>query len=140
MVGGIFGTIAYTLAFFLSSWLSSDQNLSLLVICVFYAIAGYGISSMVPSFYSAAGHVKGLSTSAALSRMFLFNTLVAIVARMFMGGLIDRFNMPLALLFPIATFVIATVISGLVANRQNRIDQVLGYAPTSPITALDVAD
>jgi len=140
MVGGIFGTIAYTLAFFLSSWLSSDQNLSLLVICVFYAIAGYGISSMVPSFYSAAGHVKGLSTSAALSRMFLFNTLVAIVARMFMGGLIDRYNMPLALLFPIATFTIATVISGLVANRQNRIDQVLGYAPTSPITALDVAD
>ena len=140
MVGGIFGSIAYTLAFFLSSWLSADQNLSLLVICFFYAIAGYGISSMVPSFYSAAGHVKGLSTSAALSRMFLFNTLVAIVARMFMGGLIDQYNMPLALLFPIATFVIATVISGLVANRQNRIDQVLGYAPTSPITALDVAD
>lgn len=141
MVGGIFGTVAYTLAFFVSSWLApTNQTLALVAICFFYAIAGYGISSMVPSFYSAAGHVKGLSTSAALSRMFLFNTLVAIVARMFMGGLIDKYNMPLALLFPIATFVIATVISGLVANRKKRIDQVLGYAPTSPITSLDVAD
>jgi predicted MFS family arabinose efflux permease len=141
MVGGIFGSTAYILAFFVSSWLAPiDQNLALFFMCLLYAISGYGISSMVPSFYSAAGYVKGLSTSAALSRMFLFNTLVAIFARMFMGGLIDNFSLLIALTFPMATFVIATVISGLVANRQKRIDQVLAYAPTSPITSLDVAD
>jgi len=140
MVGGIFGSIAYASAFITTSILANtNQGLALFLNCFFYAIAGYGISAMVPSFYSVAGNIKSLSTSSALSRMFLFNTLTAIFARMLMGGLIDRYSLPLAMIFPITTFVIATVISGSVASRHKKLDQVVAYPPTSPITEIDVA-
>jgi hypothetical protein len=117
-----------------------DQNLALLLFCIFFAISGLGISSMVPSFYSAAGHVKGLPTPAALSRMALFSSLVAIFARMAMGSMIERWSLPIAMIFPVVMFVIAGVISGVVANRNKKIEneQALAYPPTSPVSAIDV--
>jgi fucose permease len=141
-VGGAFGSIAMALAIFLSANLaSSNQDLALVVLCLFYAIAGIGISSMVPGIYSAAGHVDGLSTAQALSRIALFNTLVVIFAKMLMGSLIDRANLPIAMIFPIAMFACASVISGIVANRHKRLEKdkdTLAYPPTSPITEIDV--
>jgi uncharacterized membrane protein (DUF485 family) len=88
---------------------------------VFFAIAGLGISSMVPGFFSAAGNVEGLSTAQALSRMLLLNTIVVIFAKMLMGSLIDASSLPLAMIFPIATFAIAAVIAGIVANKHKDI-------------------
>ena len=95
---------------------------------------------MVPSFYSAAGHVKGLPTPAALSRMALFSSTVVIFARMGMGSLIEHVGLPLAMTFPVVLFVIAGIISGIVANRNEKLDkeQALAYPPTSPVAAIDV--
>jgi len=141
MFGAMFGSVAMALAYFLSSTLAElDQNLALLLFCVFFAISGLGISSMVPSFYSAAGHVKGLPTPAALSRMALFSSLTAIFARMAMGSMIERWSLPIAMIFPVVMFVIAGIISGVVANRNKKIEneQALAYPPTSPVAAIDV--
>ena len=121
-VGGIFGSIALAIAVFASASLAeSNQDLALLVLCVFFAIAGLGISSMVPGFFSAAGNVEGLSTAQALSRLLMFNTVVVIFAKMFMGSLIDASSLPLAMIFPIITFAIAGVIAGVVANKHRDI-------------------
>ena len=76
---------------------------------------------MVPGFFSAAGNVEGLSTAQALSRMLLLNTIVVIFAKMLMGSLIDASSLPLAMIFPIATFAIAGVIAGIVANKHKDI-------------------
>ena len=141
MFGAMFGSVAMALAYFLSSRLASaNQNLALLLFCIFFAISGLGISSMVPSFYSAAGHVKGLPTPAALSRMTLFSSLVAIFARMAMGSMIERWSLPIAMIFPVVMFVIAGVISGVVASRNKKLDQdqAVAYPPTSPVAAIDV--
>jgi predicted MFS family arabinose efflux permease len=140
-IGGAFGSIALALAIFSSANLAaSNQPLALLLLCLFFAIAGYGISSMVPGFYSATGHIDGLSTAQALSRMALFNYTVIIFAKMFMGSLIDITSLPLAMIFPIAMFAFASVISGFVASRTKRTERVdtLAYPPTSPITEIDV--
>jgi hypothetical protein len=121
-VGGIFGSIALALAVFTSATLADvNRDLGLLLLCVFFAIAGLGISSMVPGFFSAAGNVEGLSTAQALSRMLLLNTIVVIFAKMLMGSLIDASSLPLAMIFPIATFAIAAVIAGIVANKHKDI-------------------
>jgi predicted MFS family arabinose efflux permease len=121
-VGGLFGSVALALAVFTSASLAqSNQALALFLLCLFFAIAGLGISSMVPGYFSAAGNVEGLSTAQALSRMLLFNTIVVIFAKMFMGSLIDASSLPLAMIFPIVTFAIAGVIAGIVANKHKEI-------------------
>jgi len=140
-IGGAFGSIALGLAIFSSATLaSSNQLLGLLLLCLFFAIAGFGISSMVPGFYSATGEIKGLSTAQALSRMALFNYTIIIFAKMFMGSLIDNTSLPLAMIFPIVMFAIASVISGFVASRNSKDKRAdtLAYPPTSPITEIDV--
>ncbi|NBT49118.1 MAG: hypothetical protein EBT07_15115, partial [Actinobacteria bacterium] len=140
-IGAIFGSIAMALAYFLSATLAkTNPDLALLMLCIFFAISGIGIASMVPSFYSAAGHVKGIPTPAALSRIALFSTSVVIFARMAMGSLIEHVGLPLAMTFPVVLFVIAGIISGIVANRNEKLDkeQALAYPPTSPVAAIDV--
>jgi len=140
-IGGAFGSIALALSIYFSATLaSSNQTLALVLLCVFFAIAGYGISSMVPGFYSATGHIDGLSTAQALSRMALFNYTVIIFAKMFMGSLIDASSLPLAMIFPIVMFAIASVISGFVAKNHStdKQSETLAYPPTSPITEIDV--
>ena len=140
-IGAIFGSIAMALAYFLSATLAkTNPDLALLMLCIFFAISGLGIASMVRSFYSAAGHVRGLPTPAALSRMALFSSTVVIFARMGMGSLIEHVGLPLAMTFPVVLFVIAGIISGIVANRNEKLDkeQALAYPPTSPVAAIDV--
>jgi hypothetical protein len=73
---------------------------------------------MVPGIFSVAGTVDGLSTAHALSRILMFNTVVVIFAKMLMGSLIDASSLPLAMIFPIVTFAIAGVISGMVAKTR----------------------
>lgn len=140
-VGGAFGSIALAISIFSSAALAeTNQGLALFLLCLFFAIAGYGISSMVPGFYSATGHIEGLSTAQALSRMALFNYTVIIFAKMFMGSLIDASSLPLAMIFPIIMFAIASAISGFVAKKHStdKKSETLAYPPTSPITEIDV--
>jgi len=140
-IGGAFAFVAFALAIFSSAALaSSHQPLALGLLCFFFVIAGYGISSMVPGFYSATGHIDGLSTAQALSRMALFNYTVIIFAKMFMGSLIDRSSLPLAMIFPIVMLACASVISGIVASRTKKLAKAdtLAYPPTSPISSIDV--
>lgn len=121
-VGGIFGSVALAISVFGSAALAaSNKDLALFVLCIFFAIAGLGISSMVPGFFSAAGNVEGLSTAQALSRLLMFNTIVVIFAKMIMGSVIDATSLPLAMIFPIATFAIAGVIAGIVARKHKDI-------------------
>jgi predicted MFS family arabinose efflux permease len=117
-VGGLFGSVAYALAIFLSSTIvESNQDLALLVMCFFFAIAGFGISSMVPGFFSFAGSIEGLTPAQALSRMLMFNTVVVIFAKILMGSLVDSTSLPLAMIFPIITFAAAGIISGIVVKK-----------------------
>lgn len=142
-IGGLFGTAAMALAILTSSWLAeTNQGLALFSLCFFFAIAGVGISSMVPSFYSAAGHISKMPTPAALSRMALFSSVVVIFARMLMGSLTERFGLPLAMIFPIVMFFAAALISAAVANRNKKLEQeqVIAYPPTSPVATIDVAN
>jgi len=139
--GGAFGSVAFALAILSSALLApTNQSLALFSLCVFFAIAGLGISAMVPSFYSAAGHVDKLPTAAALSRMALFSSVVVIFARMLMGTLTERFGLALAMIFPIVMFVLAGVISAVVANRNKKqeIKDAENYPATAPVVTMDV--
>jgi predicted MFS family arabinose efflux permease len=107
--------------------------------CVFFGIAGFGLAPQVPSSYSAAGHIKGLSTAQALSRMSLVNALIVMFAKLYMGALAQSFNLQVAFLFPIAMFYIAGIVAGFVAKHSKRQvnEDATAYPPTGPIASID---
>jgi len=141
-IGGLVGSVGMALGIFLSASIAqTNQDAALWAQVICFAFAGLGIASMVPSFYSAAGEVRGLSTAQALSRMSLANAVFAIVAKTVMGGLVETSGLVLAMIFPLTTFVIAGVISAYVARHSKRIkaQSMAAYPPTGPISSIDVA-
>lgn len=137
--GGIFGSISMLLGIVLAPPLvSENQTLGIIVISFFWAISGFGMAPMVPSFFSAAGHIKGLTTAQVLSRMSLVNALVVIVAKIAMGALAQGVGLELAFLFPISMMFIAGIISGQVAKQAKRKEAMENAFPlTGPVTVVD---
>lgn len=101
--------------------LATDQDslLGLVVVCLFWILVGLGSAALVPSFFSAAGHVKGLATAQALSRMSFVNTIIFFVGKGSFGALAQQ-DLQLAMLTPAITFVIVGLISGFVVKTAKR--------------------
>ncbi|MFM7013616.1 MAG: MFS transporter, partial [Actinomycetota bacterium] len=139
MWGGIFGSIAMLLGVLLAPPLVAENHiLGLVVISIFWGISGLGLGPMVPSFFSAAGHVKGLSTAQALSRMSLVNSLVIMGAKIAMGGLAEGVGLEIAFLFPIVMMFIAGILAGQVAKRAKAKEAVENaFPPTGPLSVVD---
>lgn len=96
---------------------ASDQNLALTMVVIFFFLAGLGAAPMVPSFFSAAGYVKGLNTAQVLARMSFVNSLAVMGAKYVMGALALHVGVGLAFVFPVTTFVVAGLLAGIVAKR-----------------------
>lgn len=137
--GGIFASIMMLLGILIAPGLMVDQQLlGLFVVSFFFALSGLGLAPMVPSFFSAAGYVPGLTTAQALSRMSLVNTLVIMFAKIAMGALAQGIGLELAFLFPIALMFVAGIISGMVARRAKRREAMENAFPaTGPLTVVD---
>jgi MFS family permease len=130
--GGIVGSAAMLAGLLVGPPIAAhDPVLALFVTVSFWVVAGLGISPMVPSFMSAGGHVKGMSTAAALSRMSLSNSVIIIAAKYFMGALAQGFGLGLALIFPIICFFVAGLVAGEVVKRAKRKDAVANAFPPS---------
>lgn len=132
--GGIFGSIAMGIGV-----LGSLVPGGFVIQCIFFGFAGFGLAPQVPSSYSAAGNVRGLSTAQALSRISLVNALVVMIAKVFMGSLSQGFGLQWAFLFPITMYFIAGLVSGVVANHSKRQarEDATAYPPTGPISSID---
>lgn len=137
--GGIFGSAAMLAGLLLGPAIAkTDQTLGLVVLSTLWAISGLGIASMVPSFMSAAGYVKGLTTAQALSRMSLVNALLVMAAKVFMGSLSEGFGVAAAYFFPVAMLLIAGLLAGKVATAAKRSDAVANAFPqTGAISTID---
>lgn len=134
--GGIIGSIFMTAGvFFAATFAESNVNLALLLQICCYAIAGLGIASMVPSFFSAAGDIRGLSTAQALSRMSFANAVFVMIAKWAMGGLAEGVGLVGAMTFPLISFFIAGLIAAYVAKHSKRIrsEQLEAFPPTGPV-------
>lgn len=137
--GGIFGSIAMLLGVLVAPPLVSiSPILGLVVLSLFWAVSGLGMAPMVPSFFGAAGHVAGLTTAQALSRMALVNAMAVIVAKIFMGALAQGAGLVLAFIFPITMMFIAGLLAGRVARNSKRKEALENaFPPTGPISAID---
>ncbi|CAB4552042.1 unannotated protein [freshwater metagenome] len=137
--GGIYGSIMMALGLIIAPPLV-DQNpiLALVVLSVFWALGGLGLAPIVPSFFGAAGHVSGLSTSQALARMSLLNSLAVIGAKVVMGGLAENVGLQIAFVLPIVLMFVAGVLSGRLAKQAKRKEAVENAFPiTGSLTVID---
>lgn len=137
--GGIFGAVAFGLGVLLGPLLADqDKYLALAITAGLWAIFGLGLAPMVPSFFSAAGYVKGLSTAQVLARMSLVNSLVIIGAKIVMGALAQGVGLHIAFILPLVLLVIAGVIAGMVAKRSKRSEALANAFPlTGPIGVIE---
>lgn len=130
--GGIFGALAFGLGVILGPLIAEqDKYLALAVTAALWAIFGLGLAPMVPSFFSAAGYVKGLSTAQTLARMSLVNSLVIIGAKIMMGALAEGVGLVVAFIVPIILLVIAGSIAGVVAKKAKRSESIANAFPAT---------
>jgi MFS family permease len=128
--GGIFGSITLGAGVVLGPlFASSDKLLGLVILTSLWSVSGLGMSTMVPSFMSGAGYVKGISTAQALARMNMANTIVVIVAKIVMGALAQGVKLQAAFIFPTAMMLIASFIAHEVAKRAKRADAIANAFP-----------
>ena len=137
--GGIMGSVAMLLGVLIAPLLvPTSPMLGLLVLSLFWLVSGFGLAPMVPSFFGAAGHVAGLTTAQALSRMLLVNTIAVSIAKIFMGALAQGIGLALAFVFPVTMMFIAGLLAGKVAKNSKRKEAVENAFPlTGPITVVD---
>lgn len=110
------------------------QYLGLSVTGILWALAGFGLSSVAPAFFSAAGHVPGVSTSWAVSRLSLFNSFTSIFAKIAMGALAGGVGLPPAFLFPVLLALGAGFIAGSFAKKARRSELDNAAPLTGPIS------
>lgn len=82
-----------------------------------WAIAGLGMGPMVPTFFSSASAVPGMSTPQVMARMSLVNSISILLAKVLMGALAQGVGVMLAYLFPVVTFFCASILAALVAKE-----------------------
>lgn len=137
--GGIFGAVAFGAGVFLGPLIAQqDVYLGLAVTAFLWALFGFGLAPMVPSFFSAAGYVKGLNTAQTLARMSLANSVVVIGAKIAMGAVAEGVSLTVAFIMPIIMLFVAGWLAGVVAKRSKRSEAVANAFPlTGPIGVVE---
>lgn len=138
-VAGFIGAASLVLGVFLGDTLASvSQDLALSAVVIFFFLTGLGAAPMVPSFFSAAGYVKGLNTAQVLARMSFMNQIAIMGAKYLMGALALNVGVALAFVFPAVTFVLAGLLAGVVAKRAKSSDALnAAYPATGAMSLLD---
>ncbi|MFM6963444.1 MAG: MFS transporter [Micrococcales bacterium] len=118
---------------------STDKLMGLLLSSILFGIAGFGVGPMVPSFFSAAGNVLGLTTAQALSRMSMMNTFIILGAKTLMGA-IAQGSVQLAFFFPVVTLFAAGIISAsvVIKAKKNEDAMLRAFPMTGPIDLSEV--
>jgi MFS family permease len=119
--------ISALLPSFEASW---PDALSLLVAVVLWLVTGFGMSGIAPTFFAASAHIKGVSTTWALSRMQLVTQFIMIGAKVMMGAVAEGINLQAAFALP----MILLIAGGIIAALTTRLAQADELGPVEPTT------
>ena len=105
-VGGIVGGSGYLIGIVIANIEASHHRYAALtVMCIAYAILGFGVSPMPPSYVSIAGSIPGIPTARALTRLALIASTGFLVGRFVISSLAGLFGLSIALLFPATALI-----------------------------------
>ena len=113
-----------------------NTTVGLITASLLWGIAGLGLAPASPAFFSAAGHVPGVSTAWAVSRLSLFNSSVSIGAKAMMGALVEGVGLSTAFFFPVALAFFSAFIAEQFAKRARKSELDAAAPPTGPISII----
>ena len=116
--GGLYGSVAMGAGALLGPVLAAeDPLLGLFATSALWFVAGFGLGPMAPTFMTAAGYVKGLTTAQALARMSLVSSILFMAGKFVMGAIAEDVNLVAAFMLPTALACVAGLIAGALAKR-----------------------
>ena len=118
----------------------SSSTLALGVTMLLWLIAGLGLAPGAPTFMSAAGHVPGVSTAWAVSRLSLMSSTMSVMAKTLMGALAEGVGLSLAFFFPVTLAIISGLIAHQFAQRAKQADLDSVAPPTSPMPIIVIEE
>jgi hypothetical protein len=118
----------------------SSSNLALGATMLLWLIAGLGLSPGAPTFMSAAGHVPGVSTAWAVSRLSLMSSTLQVLSKTLMGALAEGVGLSLAFFFPVTLAIISGFIAHQFAQKAKQGDLDSVAPPTSPMPIIVIEE
>ncbi len=118
----------------------SSNTLALAVTMVLWLIAGLGLAPGAPTFMSAAGHIPGVSTAWAVSRLSLMSSIMSVMAKTLMGALAEGVGLSLAFFFPVTLAIVSGLIAYQFAKKAKQVDLDSVSPPTSPMPIIVIEE
>ncbi len=118
----------------------TSNTLALVVTMVLWLIAGLGLAPGAPTFMSAAGHIPGVSTAWAVSRLSLMSSIMSVMAKTLMGALAEGVGLSLAFFFPVTLAIVSGLIAYQFAKKAKQVDLDSVSPPTSPMPIIVIEE
>lgn len=117
--GGIFGGGIWGLSLLIGIPLAhSHQIFSLVIVCIGFFAAGFGIGPFFPAFNLAAASVPGIAPSVGLARIGLIAIASYFAGPTIIGGLAELISLPIAFAFPVILMMCAALQARFISVRQ----------------------
>jgi len=134
-VGGVLAAAGLGCAVVFAGAISQLQTIAGVVAgSAIFSVAGLGCATLVPSFFSASGHVQGMDTATTLARMSLAQTVLIIGTKVALGALAQNIGIRMAFIVPAALVLICAAIAAMLAREARKNEIVADAFPvTIPI-------
>jgi len=118
-IGGYLGGIGWGIGVLIAVPLSdSHQLLSLIIVDLGFALAGFGLGPMFPAIILAASQTPGIASSVAMARVGVIGMMGFFIGPTITGGLAELFTLPVAILFPAFCLTFAGYMSRSLRNAR----------------------
>lgn len=108
--GGIFGGGIWGISLLIGIPLSdSHQTLGLVIVCIGFFAAGFGIGPFFPAFNLAAASIPGVAPSVGLARIGLIAIASYFAGPTIIGGIAELTSLPIAFAFPVILMMCAAL-------------------------------
>jgi MFS family permease len=118
----------------------TSSTLALVATMLLWFLAGLGLAPGAPTFISAAGHIPGVSTAWAVSRLSLMSSIMSVMAKTLMGALAEGVGLSLAFFFPITMAIASGLIAHQFAQRAKQTELGSVSPPTSPMPVIVIEE
>ena len=118
----------------------TSSSLALGSTMILWGIAGLGLAPGAPTFMSAAGHIPGVSTAWAVSRLSLMSSTMQVMSKTLMGALAEGVGLSLAFFFPVTLAIISGLIAHQFAQKAKQADLDSVAPPTSPMPIIVIEE
>lgn len=114
-----------------------DLSLRLGIACVGFAVTGLGLSTLIPTAFSTAGHLPGVHAGTSIAMVAAFTYSGSIISPPLVGGISDLIGLRYALLVQAICLGLISVSGGSVPYESNDMDSPSLQTISNPLLEND---